>query len=743
MKIIFKIILIFLLLINQSYSEIIKDFKISGNKRISDATIILFSKLKKNEEINDNDLNNVIKELYSTNYFKDVKISLNNQILEIHVEENPIVQSLIFNGIKKSSIISTFKDNITLTEKSPFIENVVKKDETRIINILRSNGYYFSIVSSKIIINDNHTVDLIYDVDLGKMAHIKNIKFIGDKKFRNSKLRNIIVSEESKFWKFISKQKFLDVNRIKLDEKLLTNYYKNNGYYNVKVESSSAQIISEDNFELVFNINAGKKYYFNNLSINIPNDFNDNDFTDINTLLKKLNGKLYSLKRINSILKEIDKILLNNDYAFFNVTYDEVLNDNKINLSINLKETEKLYVERINLYGNYITNERVIRNRLFLDEGDPYNEILVNNSANEIRSLGIFSNVTSETIQGSSDKTKIINFTVSETATGEIMAGAGTGTSGSSITFGIKEKNYLGDGIKLNANLTLSDTGLEGLFSTNIRNYKNSDKDLNTSLENSSVDQMSKFGYKTTKTGFSIGTSYEQFKDIYFSPSISNYYETMKTSSTASSTRKKQEGDYIDSSFNYSFVLNKLDQNFQPTDGYKTSFSQSLPLISNDYTVINAIEYSTYKSFKEDYVFGFNFLFKSANSINGDDIRASKRLFVPSRRLRGFESGKIGPVDSGDYIGGNYISVMNLTTNLPKLFTEVQNLDFTIFVDSANIWGVDFNSSLDNSKIRSSTGLAINWYTPIGPLTFSFAQPITKSSSDVTETFRFDIGTTF
>ena len=181
MKIIFKIILIFLLLINQSYSEIIKDFKISGNKRISDATIILFSKLKKNEEINDNDLNNVIKELYSTNYFKDVKISLNNQILEIHVEENPIVQSLIFNGIKKSSIISTFKDNITLTEKSPFIENVVKKDETRIINILRSNGYYFSIVSSKIIINDNHTVDLIYDVDLGKMAHIKNIKFIGDK----------------------------------------------------------------------------------------------------------------------------------------------------------------------------------------------------------------------------------------------------------------------------------------------------------------------------------------------------------------------------------------------------------------------------------------------------------------------------------------------------------------------------------------------------------------------------------
>ena len=378
-----------------------------------------------------------------------------------------------------------------------------------------------------------------------------------------------------------------------------------------------------------------------------------------------------------------------------------------------------------------------------MDEGDPYNEILVNNSANEIRSLGIFSNVISETIDGSSDKNKIINFTVTEAPTGEIMAGAGTGTSGSSVTFGIKEKNFLGEGTRLDANLTLSDIGVEGLFSTNIRNYKNSDKDLNTSLENSSVDQMTNYGYKTTKTGFSIGTTYEQFKDVYFSPSFSNYYETMKTDSSASSTRKKQEGDYIDSAFNYRFILNRLDQNFQPTDGYKSSFSQSIPLVSDDYAIINALEYAAYQSFKDDYIFGFNFLFKSANSLNGEDIRASKRLYVPSRRLRGFESGKVGPIDSGDFIGGNYISVMNLTTNLPNLFTEVQNLDFTIFLDSANVWGVDFDSSLDNSKIRSATGVAVNWYTPIGPLSLSFAQPITKASSDVEETYRFDIGTTF
>ena len=254
---------------------------------------------------------------------------------------------------------------------------------------------------------------------------------------------------------------------------------------------------------------------------------------------------------------------------------------------------------------------------------------------------------------------------------------------------------------------------------------------------------MSTFGYKSTKTGFSLGTSYEQYKDVFFSPSFSNYYETMKTSSSASNTRKKQEGDYIDSTFNYKFTLNKLNQNFRPSDGYKVGFYQSLPLYSDDLTIVNQFDYSKYFSFLDEQVFAVNFLLKTANSISGEDIRVSKRLYIPSRRLRGFESGKVGPVDSGDFIGGNYTSVLNLSTNLPKFLPEVQNLDFTLFIDAANLWGVDFDSSLDNSKIRSSTGLAIDWYTPIGPLNFSFATPITKASSDVEQTFRFDIGTTF
>jgi len=255
---------------------------------------------------------------------------------------------------------------------------------------------------------------------------------------------------------------------------------------------------------------------------------------------------------------------------------------------------------------------------------------------------------------------------------------------------------------------------------------------------------MSKFGYKSSKTGFSVGTSFEQYEDVYFSPSISNYFETLKTSSKASAAKKKQKGDYVDSNFNYGLTLNKLNQNWQPSSGSKISFYQTLPIYADDFSIRNSIDYAKYYSPNENAILSFKFLAQTINSVAGEDVRISKRLFLPSKRLKGFEYGKVGPKDGTDFIGGNYATAINFATTLPGLFSDLENIDFSFFIDAGNVWGVDYNDALDgNSKLRSSTGLAVDWLTPIGPLSFSFAQPITKASSDKTETFRFDIGTTF
>ena len=744
MKIFFySLCLLFLLSLNAN-SEKISKIEIQGNKRITDETIKLFSGVGKfkDKPLNDNDLNQLLKHLYETNFFQNVTINLKNNILTIKVIENPLIQTVKFEGIKNKKILEFLNEQIELKERTSYLKSKIKNDEATILNVLKTNGYYFVNVISKINENENNTVDIIYDVDLGEKAYIKKIKFIGDKVFKDGKLKRIIISEEGRFWKFISSKKYLDVNRIELDENLLKNFYKNKGYYNASIESSSAKVINDTNFELTFNINAGKKYFFDNIEINIPSEFDKNHFVDINKFLTKIEGNHYSLNQIEKILKKIDRIILDKEYQFLTASYNETTKDDKIDLTIFFDLSEKIYISRINIIGNFITRETVIRNELKIDEGDPYNEILLTKSINSIKSTGIFKNVTKK-VKDDEDNKKVIDIYVEESPTGEIMAGAGTGSDGSSITFGIKEKNYLGKGINLNSSFTLRDDGLDLRIQRTDPNFKNSEKSLITSVQNSTKNLLTKFGYKNRKTGFTLGTFYEQFEDVYFSPKISFFHEDLEASSTASAIQKKQQGKYLESDVSYSFTLNKLNQNFQPSNGYKTSFYQSIPLLSDDNSLINSIQFSNYYSIADQMIFSFNFYTKAINSLTGKDIRISKRAYLSSKRLRGFESGKIGPKDGTDYIGGNFASSLNLSTTLPQLLSDLQNLDFKIFYDLGNVWGVDYNSSLDSNKIRSSTGISVDWHTPIGPLSFSLAQALTKADSDVTENFRFDIGTTF
>ena len=724
-------------------AEILNEVEIKGNKRISSNSIILFGDIQKGSNLDDKKLNIILKNLYKTNFFENVKIKFDNQKLTVTVIENPIIQSIQIDGVKNKSIIKNLNSNLKLREKSSFVESLVKNDENILKNILRKNGYYFSKIDTIIKRNNNNTVDLTYNISLGEKAFIKKIKFIGDKKIKDRKLKNVIISEESKFWKFLSNRKFLDQKRIAIDENLLRNYYKNNGYYNVQINSTSAQILDNKKFELVFNINAGKKFYFNNLTIELPPGFDNENFIQINKLFLKLKGETYSLNKIKLILEEIDDIVLNRQYEFINASFIENIDQqNNINIIFKVSESKKIFVEKINILGNYVTNENVIRNSILTDEGDPLNQLLLKKSINNLKSKNIFETVKTDILDGSNESNKIINVKVVEKPTGEISAGAGTGTSGSQLSFGLSENNYLGQGKRVKATATISDNALRGIFSITDPNFRNSDKALISSFENSQEDLMSKYGYETNKTGFSFGTSFEQYKNVYFRPEISTFYESLTTSSKASKNKKKQEGDYFDTVFSYSLSLNKLNQNFQPTDGFKSTFFQSLPLYADDKSITNSYEFLKYKKLGNDTVLSFSLLAEAVNSIE-DDVRISKRIFIPSTKLRGFVAGKVGPKEGADYIGGNYGTAINVAATLPNFLADLQNVDFSIFLDTANIFGVDYDSSLDSNKIRSSTGLAIDWFTPIGPLSFSFATPITKADTDQSENFRFRIGTTF
>ena len=300
----------------------------------------------------------------------------------------------------------------------------------------------------------------------------------------------------------------------------------------------------------------------------------------------------------------------------------------------------------------------------------------------------------------------------------------------------------MGLGIKLDTNFTITDDSLKGKFSVLNPNFNNSDKSIETIIESSTEDLLTESGYKTNRTGLSLGTEFEQFNDLFVNLEISNYYEDLETSSNANSIVKKQEGTYFENLLSYALKFNKLDQNFQPTDGYINYFSQTIPIISDDNSIENTFTSSAYHSLGESLILSAQFYLSAINSID-DNVRISKRVYVPSRRLRGFESGKIGPKEGSQYIGGNYASALNLNSTLPNILFESDDVDINFFIDMANVWEVDYNSSLDSNKIRSSSGLALNWYSPLGPLSLSYAIPLSEAKTDVTENFRFQIGTSF
>ena len=746
-----KLLKIFVLTILLNYfflsfsnSEIIKQIKVEGNNRITDEIILMFSDIDLGQDIKSSKINKIIKNLYETNFFNDVSVTLENNLILITVDEAPLIENIVISGIKAKKIHKLITNNFILKRRSSFNNFQLLQEVNSIESTLKSLGYYFAKVEPFTETLDNNMVNIEYKIDLGKKAKIGKISFLGNKIYKDKKLKSVIISEEYKFWKFISGKKYLQEQLTEIDKRLLKNFYLNKGFYSVNINTSFAKLIKEDEFEIIFNIDSGKKIHFNEMKIVFPDNFTKDNYKDLEDLFEKLKGEKYSINSVEKILNQIDKITIQEEFKSSKAFVKEEIDNDKLNIDFIIEESTKFFVEKINIFGNNVTRENVIRNQFELDEGDPFSEILTKKSQNNIRSLNFFKKVKTNVINGKDVNSKIINFEVEEKPTGEISAGAGAGTEGGTIFFGVKENNYLGKGLSVDVNALVSAERVKGIFSVSNPNYKNSDKLAFVNIQAIEIDQLTNFGYKTNKTGFELGTSFEYLKDFNLGLSTSTFIEKIETDSTASTRQKAQKGNYLDTFVRFDFDLDKRNQKFKTSDGYRSSYNLSLPIVSDTNTLTNSYSYKIYSELFENNLSSFSLLLKSATSVTGDDVKLTERLSIPSKRLRGFERGKIGPKDGSDFIGGNYLTAINFQSTIPKFFENSQNLDAVIFFDAANVWGVDYDSSIDDgSKIRSSIGIGIDWLTTVGPLNFSLSEVLTKNDNDIEESFRFNLGTTF
>ena len=724
-------------------AEIVKKVEITGNKRVSDQTILIYGKIEINENYEEKDINKVLSNLYGTNFFEDVKINFINGVLKINLIEYPIINSLVIVGEPSNKYKEGIKKIIELKEKDSFIENRLQRDVKKIKNIYGENGYNFAKVDTKIKKRTDNKIDLIFEIDRGEISKIKKISFVGDKKIREKRLRDIIASEEDKFYKFISSNTKFNQQLINLDERLLRNYYKSIGYYDVKISSSSAEMDSDGNFEITYSIDAGKRFFIKKIVTNADSIFDKDIFFDLNKSFKKVVGTYYSPFKVKDLLENLDELIEANNLQFVEHNVEEIIEDDSIIIKINISEGEKILVERINVLGNNITNEAVIRSELLVDEGDPFTKLALDKSIAKIRARNIFRSVETKVSEGTASNLKIIDINVEEQATGEISAGAGIGTAGGSFAFTVKENNWLGDGKKVSFTLDANKETLKGSLNFTDPNYDFLGNRLNYSVYSLSNDKPNS-GYENTLVGGGINTSFEQYKDIYATLGISASYDDLRTLESASDSLKKQAGEFSEILGTYGFTYDKRNRAFMPTSGSIIKFNQSLPIFADSAAIGNTFSSSTYKAFGENLVGAGKFYLSAVNSVGSEDVRLSKRLNIPTNRIRGFERGKIGPMDGTDHIGGNYAGAINFEAALPNLLPEATKTDVALFLDFGNVWGVDYDSSLgDSSKVRSSTGIAANWLSPLGPMSFILSTNLSKADTDQTESFNFNLGTTF
>jgi outer membrane protein insertion porin family len=739
-----SIIIFFIILTNVTFAEI-KKINIVGNARVSTATIESLVD-KKINNIDTIYINNLTKKIYDTDFFSDVKISFNQDVLTINVAENPIVNFFYINGVKDSDLDQVNKI-ITLKENSIFSSSKLKKDIEATREFLNASGYYQASITPEVIKIDNNQINLIINIDKKEISKIKNIYFIGNKYFSDSQLLDVITSTEDGWWKIFSSSA-LSEQRIEYDKQLLKDFYKSKSFYDAQIESAFASIDKNNKFTLTYSINSGKKYKFGDYDIKVSGlALKEVDINEIKNISNKLlKNEFYSPLTINKINKQITDFLETKKYVNFEINIQDLkVADDKINIIVQLNEGQKSLVNKINIKGNTITEEKVIRDNLVISEGDQLNSSKVKKSIDNVKSKQLFSKVDYKIEDSEKKNFKDLNLFVKEQPTGSISAGVGYGTNGGLFEASVNERNFLGQGINLNFTGRLSSDVIRGELSFVDPNYKNSNKELAASLF-SEVDDYSNSGYQNKRAGTRFATKYEIYEDIFFRPNLGAQFDKLEVTGTASSLLRSRQGDFITTSLGYNFLYDQRDSKFSPTSGSIIYFDQNIATFLSDIpTVQTGVGATFYKElFSEKFIGSAKARLANVVAFNDKDVKLSDRIFSSTSDLRGFEQRGVGPVDSGDHIGGNNLATLSLKSTFPNLIPENLRATTFLFLDMGNVWGADYSSSIsDSSKLRTSTGIALDLMSPIGPLSFTYSIPLSKASTDKEQNFLFNIGSSF
>lgn len=729
----------------------VADIAVEGTQRIDPATVISYMQIRPGDVYTQASLSNALKRLYATGLFADVNIRQQGNNLTVTVVENPVINRVVFEG-NESIEDAELVGEVSAEPRSVYVRSDVRNDVSRLQELYRRSGNYSVTVTPKVIKLDQNRINLVYQIDEGPESTIKGINFIGNEDFEDAELRSVISSKEDRWYRFLSSDDKYDPDRMAFDQELLRRFYLQNGYVDFKMISANAELSQDkESFFLTYTLQEGDRYKVNNVALDTSR-LRNVDETSLADAVTVDEGEWYSSEELENSIQALTDRLGDMQYAFARVRPDIQRNpeNNTLNIVFRAEETQRVFVEEINIKGNVRTLDKVIRREFDVVEGDPFSASEIAEAEKNIQNLDFFKKVVVKPKPGSAPDQTVIEVDVEEKSTGEISVGAGFSTSdGPLADLRIRERNFLGKGQDVLFATTVAGERTEFDLSFTEPYFFNRDLAAGIDLFHITQDLQSESSYDQRTTGGALRLSYPLSEKLR--QKLQYRYQTNKIENVdagASRFIRDQQGQRDTSAISQSLVYNDLNSNIAPTDGYRLWLDTELAGLGGDAEFISAKTGGNYY-YPVTKKITFNTLAEVGiiEGYNDSDVQINERYFLGSRSLRGFEYGGMGPRDlsSDDALGGNYFYRGSSEFSFPVGLPEEMGIKGHLFSDYGSLWGVDDTGTevVDENSLRASVGVGVSWVSPLGPLRVDLASPILEEDYDKDEIFRFDFGTRF
>jgi outer membrane protein insertion porin family len=681
--------------------ETIQSITVVGTQRLEADTVRSYIRLRTGQPWTQVAADQALKDLYATELFADVAVRNNAGAVVIEVRENPVVNRIILEGNKRIKN-DKIEPEIKLAPRQIYSRSKVRADVARIIELYKRQGRFAAVVEPKLVQLDQNRVDIVFEISEGPKSKVRQINIIGNDKFSDGQLRGEMVTKQARFYKFFSSGTSYDPDRLAFDQQKLRQFYLTKGYADFRVVSAVAELTPDkQDFIITYVVEEGDRYKFGD--VKVESQIRDFDSERLTTTLRMKKGDWYDAKMVEDTVESLSETAGLFGYAFADVNPDFQRDKETLTMGItfNVAESPRVFVERIDINGNTLTQDKVVRREFRLNEGDAFNSIQVKRTAERIKSLGYFQeDLEVEQAQGSAPDRIILTTNVEEKATGELSLSAGFSSIENFIFQGsIRQRNFRGLGQELRTNISYSSysksaeigftepylfdrsIAISGdIFRRDLNSFNFFNNQRNTTYKQATTGMQLRVGvpvneyiYFQARYGLSQDDISLDENTFFSDPDGAGPLSRSCDPLIAGRFLCDAIGKRLTSSIGYTLLYDDRDNRIRPTRGQSASISQDFAGLGGDVkyvkTRINADKF--WKPFG-NFVFGLSFEGgyihpledRGLTSQGIDDVRLTDRFYLGEPQMRGFDIRGVGPRVQRVFFEGQVVNGVAVNTPL-------------------------------------------------------------------------------